>query len=76
MMKNPLNILQMLLIEFRWVPIVYYALYSLEVNTMTSIFSEVSDGDGLNPRSGASPWHLRSPPPPPSAQVMRSHFHA
>lgn len=41
-MSNPLNLIQMLALEFRWVPIVYYTMYSLIVRTMTAVFIELT----------------------------------
>lgn len=41
MMKNPLSLIQMWFLEFRWIIIVYYALYTLEINTLKAVFTEL-----------------------------------
>lgn len=37
---SPLNLIHLLLVEYRWMPIVYFAIYTVEVEVISTIFIE------------------------------------
>lgn len=45
-MMNPLCLFHMLVVEYRWIPIVFYTLNQVLAVTLVSIFSEVTAKDG------------------------------
>jgi hypothetical protein len=45
MMLNPFNLVHMLAVEYRWIPIVYYTLFIVLKETVKSLFNEATQRD-------------------------------